>query len=115
MNLAVLVLQMRARLWLFVSFLMAAGAVAGSVAVLVATQGKELISVGVVSTCWPATREEHNSGKAEEHHHLAALAGERAAVRSHLGVFHFVLVVPLWRQGWLRLHHTLIVMPVCSL
>lgn len=48
---APLVLQTRARLWLFVSFLMAAGAVAGSVAVLVATQGKDLGFVGVVRAC----------------------------------------------------------------
>lgn len=42
--------EFRARLWLFVSFLIAAGAVAGSVAVLVsASQQKDLVSVGVGS------------------------------------------------------------------
>lgn len=42
--------QFRARLWLFVSFLIAAGAVAGSVAVLIsATQQTDLAGMGVVS------------------------------------------------------------------
>jgi hypothetical protein len=45
--------QFRARLWLFVSFLIAAGAVGGSVAVLIATtsaaQPKDLMMVGVGS------------------------------------------------------------------
>ncbi|PRW61410.1 salt tolerant [Chlorella sorokiniana] len=42
--------EFRARLWLFVSFLIAAGAVAGSVAVLVsATQQKDLAGMGVGS------------------------------------------------------------------
>lgn len=42
--------QFRARLWLFVSFLIAAGAVAGSVAVLIsATQQADLAGMGVVS------------------------------------------------------------------
>ena len=47
--------QFRARLWLFVSFLIAAGAVAGSVAVLVSASaqqqqegGKDMSHVGVV-------------------------------------------------------------------
>ena len=44
--------QFRARLWLFVSFLIAAGAVAGSVAVLVsASQQPDLAGIGVVSCC----------------------------------------------------------------
>lgn len=43
-------MQFRARLWLFVSFLIAAGAVAGSVAVLIsAEQQKDLAGMGVVS------------------------------------------------------------------
>ena len=43
-------LQFRARLWLFFSFLIAAGAVAGSVAVLVsASQQPDLTGMGVVS------------------------------------------------------------------
>jgi hypothetical protein len=43
-------LQFRARLWLFVSFLIVAGAVAGSVAVLVlASQQPDLAGIGVVS------------------------------------------------------------------
>ncbi|PSC67051.1 transmembrane 50-like protein [Micractinium conductrix] len=42
--------EFRARLWLFISFLIALGAVAGSVAVLVsASQQKDLASVGVGS------------------------------------------------------------------
>ncbi|KAI7842783.1 hypothetical protein COHA_003529 [Chlorella ohadii] len=42
--------EFRARLWLFVSFLIAAGAVAGSVAVLIAAQQqKELAGLGVGS------------------------------------------------------------------
>lgn len=42
--------EFRARLWLFISFLIAAGAVAGSVAVLVsASQQADMVSVGVGS------------------------------------------------------------------
>ena len=41
--------QFRARLWLFISFLIACGAMAGSVAVLINTAQQEHAAVGVVS------------------------------------------------------------------
>lgn len=126
--------QFRARLWLFLSFLIAAGAVAGSVAVLVSASGQAgLAGLGVVSgpdwacgllglCCWLGRSGRGRRRGLEDCPRpdplpglppaLAVRAGQRAAVRPHTGVQHTLLGLPL--GGWRLILRLLLALTVLA-